>query len=193
MGATGHNSIYNTLTGTWKRGPDFPDVMGQGQLDVADGPASLLPDGNVLVATSPGIFNATIHSFEFDGAKLIEKPGTPNASMDSSYYGNMLILPTGQILFTDFSDDIEIYTAAGSYNPAWAPRTQSAPATVAPGGSYVLSGHQLNGWSQGAAYGYDVQAATNYPLVRISNRATGHVFYSLCGHQSQYLPALSRI
>ena len=32
--------------------------------------------------------------------------------------------------------------------------------------------------SQGAAYGDDVQAATNYPLVRITNNATGHVFYS---------------
>jgi hypothetical protein len=32
--------------------------------------------------------------------------------------------------------------------------------------------------SQGAAYGDDHQAATNYPLVRIINNRTGHVFYS---------------
>lgn len=32
--------------------------------------------------------------------------------------------------------------------------------------------------SQGAAYGDDVQAATNYPLVRITNLKTRHVFYS---------------
>ena len=32
--------------------------------------------------------------------------------------------------------------------------------------------------SQGAAYGDDIQAATNYPLVRITNNKTGHVFYS---------------
>jgi hypothetical protein len=32
--------------------------------------------------------------------------------------------------------------------------------------------------SQGAAYGDDQQAATNYPLVRITNNRTGHVFYS---------------
>jgi len=36
----------------------------------------------------------------------------------------------------------------------------------------------LNGHSQGAAYGDDAQAATNYPLVRITNRATGDVFYA---------------
>ncbi len=27
------------------------------------------------------------------------------------------------------------------------------------------------------AYGDDYQAATNYPLVRITNKSTGHVFY----------------
>jgi hypothetical protein len=105
-------------------------------------------------------------------------PGPPLAPTDSSYFGNMLILPTGQILFTDFSNDIEIYTAQGTYNPALAPRIQKAPSTVTPGGSYVISGQYFNGFSQGAAYGDDVQAATNYPLVRITNLATGHVFYS---------------
>jgi hypothetical protein len=90
----------------------------------------------------------------------------------------MLILPTGQILFTDFSRDVEVYTPSGTYNPSWAPRIQSFPAVVSPGGSYTISGHLFNGMSQGAAYGDDVQAATNYPLVRITNLATGDVFYS---------------
>jgi hypothetical protein len=40
-----------------------------------------------------------------------------------------------------------------------------------------VKGTQLNGLSQGSAYGDDVQAASNYPLVRITNNATGHVFY----------------
>jgi hypothetical protein len=31
--------------------------------------------------------------------------------------------------------------------------------------------------SQGAAYGDDAQAASNYPLVRITNDATGHVVF----------------
>src|SRR5205085_5310152 len=35
-----------------------------------------------------------------------------------------------------------------------------------------------NGLTQGAYYGDDLQAATNYPLVRITNNATGHVFYA---------------
>jgi hypothetical protein len=43
--------------------------------------------------------------------------------------------------------------------------------------NYSISGTQFNGLTQGAAYGDDFQDATNYPLVRIVNNATGHVFY----------------
>jgi hypothetical protein len=32
--------------------------------------------------------------------------------------------------------------------------------------------------SQACAFGDELQCATNYPLVRITNRRTGHVFYS---------------
>jgi hypothetical protein len=32
--------------------------------------------------------------------------------------------------------------------------------------------------SEAAAYGDDQQSSTNYPLVRITNNRTGHVFYS---------------
>ena len=101
----------------------------------------------------------------------------PHASDDSSFYGNFLVLPTGQILFTDFFF-VSVYNPAGTYNPAWAPSIQSAPTRVHPRGSYLISGHRFNGMSQGSAYGDDQQAATNYPLVRITNNKTGHVFYS---------------
>jgi hypothetical protein len=170
---TGHTAIFNSQEGTWAAGPDFPNG-----LDIADGPASLLPSGNVLVDASPGIFNSPTFFFEFDGSKLNPVAGPPNAPGDSSFFGNMLVLPTGQVLLTDFSDDIEIYSASGTANPAWAPTIKSAPASVNRGGSYVSSGTLFNGVSQGAAYGDDAQAATNFPLVRITNRATGHVFYS---------------
>jgi hypothetical protein len=168
----GHTAIYNSNTGVWTLGPDFPD-----SLNIADGPAALEPNGNVLMMASPGIFNTPSTFLEWDGSSLTEISPAPNASIDSSYYGNMLVLPTGQILFTDFFF-VSVYNPTGTYNPAWAPRIQSAPATVSPGGSYVISGHGFNGMSQGAAYGDDQQSATNYPLVRITNNATGHVFYS---------------
>ena len=50
-------------------------------LDIADGPAALLPDGNVLIDTSPGFGNAPTYFFEFDGTKLKPVPGPPNAPM----------------------------------------------------------------------------------------------------------------
>ncbi|TLZ24418.1 MAG: hypothetical protein E6K29_17015 [Gammaproteobacteria bacterium] len=47
-----------------------------------------------------------------------------------------------------------------------------------PGKSYELRGIRFNGMSQASMYGDEGQSATNYPLVRITNLATKHVFYS---------------
>jgi hypothetical protein len=174
-GANGLTAIYTVATGKWSKGPSFPLHFG-----VADGPAALLPSGNVLVQTSsidpcfepPSIF------FEFNGSKLVSIPQPPNASVDASYTGRMVVLPTGGILFTDGTPDVEIYTAAGSPNSAWAPKITSAPTKITPGGFYTVKGTQFNGLSQGAAYGDDAQSATNFPLVRIHMTASGHEYYA---------------
>jgi hypothetical protein len=170
----GHTSIYNTSTGGWTPGPDFP-----GNLDVADGPAALLPDGNVLVSASPGIYRNGTVFFEWDGSNLNPVPATPNSPHNSSWYGRMLVLPTGQVLYTDGSNDVEIYTAAGTPNPNWAPSAVlsiSSP-ILSRGSTIMLSGQKFNGYSQAASYGDDAQEATNYPIVRLTNVSTGHVFY----------------
>lgn len=169
----GNTAIYDSHTGTWTPGPPFPD-----DLDIADGPASLEINGKVLMMASPGIYQTPSTFLEWDGKELTEIPGTPNAPIDSSYFGNMLVLPTGQILLTDFSDDIEIFTSSGSYQPEWRPIIANVPAIITPGETYEAFGTGFNGLSQGAFYGDDVQSATNYPLVRITNLATRHVFYS---------------
>ena len=69
------------------------------------------------------------------------------------------------------------FTPSGSYNQAWAPTISTAPTSVVRGSTYTISGTQFKGLSQGAAYGDDFEGATNFPLVRIVNNATGHVFY----------------
>ena len=168
----GHTAIYNSNTSGWTTGPDFPD-----SLDIADGPAALEPNGKVLMMASLGIFNTPSTFLEWDGSSLAEIAPAPHASNDSSFYGNFLVLPTGQILFTDFFF-VSVYNPSGSYNPAWTPSIQSVPSRITAGGSYLISGYRFNGMSQAAAYGDDQQAATNYPLVRITNNRTGHVFYS---------------
>jgi hypothetical protein len=44
--------------------------------------------------------------------------------------------------------------------------------------TYQIFGTQFNGLNQGTAFGDELQNATNYPLVRITNSATGHLFYA---------------
>jgi hypothetical protein len=176
-GATGHNAVYNSVTATWSKAPDFPTVKGK-QLDIADGPAALLPSGNVLCMTSPGVYQLNSYFFEWNGTTFTSVPRTPNSPNDSSFYGRMLVLPTGEIMLTDGSSDVELYTSKGSPNPAWAPAITKVATKLIHGKSYPLKGTQLNGLSQGSAYGDDAQSASNYPLVSITNTATGHVFYA---------------
>jgi len=173
--ASGHTSIFDSHTGIWTTGPDFPSGF-----DIADGPAALLPNGNVLMETSPGIFKRGAEFFEWDGLSLIPVPGPAPAKNESSFIGNMLILPTGEILWTDLNGHAYVYSSSGAPNPAWAPRIQNGPpvTNVTRGKTYRIAGLNFNGFSQGAAYGDDAQAATNYPLVRITNRASGNVFYA---------------
>src|SRR5271167_1194724 len=170
--AAGHTAIYKVSTGTWTAGPDFPS-----NLDIADGPAALLPNGNVLMMTSPGIYGTGGVFFEWNGSSLNQVPAPPNGPGDSSYYGHLLVLPTGQVLFTDFSSDVEIYTSPGTPYPGLAPSALLTQAVLARGSSLTLFGFKFNGASQASAYGDDFQDATNYPIVRITNKSTGHVFY----------------
>jgi hypothetical protein len=93
------------------------------------------------------------------------------------YTTRLLVLPSGQILMTMCNRNVYIYTPDPGYNPAWAPSITNSPGAVSPGGTYPLSGTQLNGISQGSSYGDDYWAPTNYPIVRIQNNWTGHVFY----------------
>ncbi|MFZ1053710.1 MAG: kelch repeat-containing protein, partial [Candidatus Sulfotelmatobacter sp.] len=121
-GMPGHTAIYDTQTKTWTAGPDFPDA-----LDIADGPASLLPDGNVLVQASPGIFNLGSKFLVWNGTTFINVTGgNTDAPNVSSYYGNMLLLPTGEVLWTDFGD-VWVYQHGGTPNPNWAPQITSLP------------------------------------------------------------------
>ena len=115
--------------------------------------------------------------FEWNGSSINLTSTPPSALEDASFVGHLLILPTGQIMFTDFSNNVEVFTPAGTYDAAWAPTISGAPTSITRGKSYTVSGTQFNGFSQGASYGDDFQDATNYPLVRIVNQASGHVFY----------------
>jgi hypothetical protein len=49
---------------------------------------------------------------------------------------------------------------------------------VTRGSTYQIFGTQFNGLSQANALGDELESFTNYPLVRITNTASGHVFYA---------------
>ena len=191
-GATENTSVYypsasKVGTGFWIPGPTFPSGV------MADAPAALLITGNVLVDTSP-FFAAPSTFFEFDGTNMNAVPAPPNAVNDASYFGRMLELPSGQVLFTDGSDNVEIYTPSGSYNSAWAPVITNVSSTLTHGQTYSISGLRFNGLSQGAAYGDDAQMASNYPLVRITNNSTGHVVYCRThGHSTMAVATGNRV
>jgi hypothetical protein len=177
IGANGHNAIYQPATGTWIAAPSFPQIDGK-LYQVADGPGATLPSGDVLVMASPGVYETPSHFFLFSGTKLTQVADTPNAADLSSFYGMMLVLPTGQVMFNSRDGDIELYTETAKPNAAWAPTITHVATHLVAGDSYVLSGKQLNGLTQGASYGDDYQSATNYPVIRIVNQTTQHVFYA---------------
>ena len=169
----GHTGVYNVLSNSWTAGPDFP-----GTFDVADGPAALETNGNVLIFASPGIFGSGGQMFEWNGSTLTETVNPPAGSSDSSYYGHLLMLPTGQIMFTDFSNDVELFNSAGSQYTGYTPTALFATApSFTHGQTYRITGTNFNGASQNNAYGDDFQDASNYPLIRFTNVATGHVVY----------------
>ena len=116
--------------------------------------------GKVLVEGNSGRF------YEFDGTNF-----TPTLS---AFGASLMVLPTGEVLV----GGSQVYTSSGSGLQIWAPIVTFAPSSVQRGQTYHLFGRQFNGWSQAAAFGDEFETATNYPLVRIKNNATGHIFYA---------------
>jgi len=166
--APAHTAIYSpgkTVAdpGTFIAGPDF-----QAGDDAEDTSAALLPSGHVLVAATSG------HFYEYDGARMPITGALPDDGGNTQYF--LLPLPNGQVLVT--GGVTQVYRDSGNADPAWAPAVTACPASVARGASYAISGTQFNGLSQAASFGDELGAATNYPLVRITNTATGKVVYA---------------
>lgn len=164
----GHNAIYHStgsLAGTWTQGPDFPNGDNAG-----DSFAVLEPSGNVLV------FGVTGGIYEWNGSNYTQVTSCGGCSP--------LLLPTGQVLMFNYSQ-VVIYTPTGGPQAAWAPTVSSVSSSLTRGQTYKISGTQFNGLSQAMAFGDEYQNATNYPLVRIVNKSSGHVFYARThGHSS---------
>ena len=151
------------------------------QLDDADAPGVVLPNGRVLVPAAPGVFNPDTYFFEYDpdANSLTEVARPSNAATQIQYAYHFLLLPNGQVFAPTGGTTLPFYTMDPTTGPdaSWKPAITSVSHSLAPGGSYSLSGTQLNGLTEGAYYGDDYASASNYPIVRITNHATGHVFW----------------
>jgi hypothetical protein len=179
-GATPATALFDVASQTWSSGPNFPVVNGQ-QQDASDAGAALLPDGNVFLASRTGEIQANggvpTHFFVFDGTSLTQAPD--NATSANGGFLYMLLLPTGQVLYNGAGPQgFEIFTDPGSPQPSWAPTITSYPTQLSAGTTYQLAGLQLNGLSDGAAFGDDYQSSTDYPLVQITNDGNGAVAYA---------------
>ena len=127
-----------------------------------------------------GVFSNPTELFDFNpGAnKIIQVTSAlpdGNLPFQGAYPARMLILPTGQLLFSDASSQLWVYTSSGQPNPRLRPLITSV--TYLGGGRFRLGGFQLDGQSSGAAYGDDDQMDSNYPIIRMVN-LSGDVFYA---------------
>ena len=175
--STGHTGVYHpgeksTDPGTWTAGPDFPDGDAAG-----DSYAALLTNGRVLIEGNSG------NLYEFDGSKLKAGP------FIGIGYISLIPLPTGEVLV----GGSEVYTSTGKYSSSWAPTIKTHPSSVTRGSTYKISGRQFNGLSQAAAFGDEDETATNYPLVRITNLASKHVFYARTHDHSTMAVATGKV
>jgi hypothetical protein len=182
FGATGHNAIYTpsgtTSPGTWSAAADFPNNQG-----TPDAAAAMMVNGKILCATSPtptsaDHFPVPTSFYEYDYVSntftQVGAPGGGTTLNDSAYVTLMLDLPDGSVLYSQFSSRLYVYRPAGS--PLAAGKPAITCITRNSDGSFHLTGTQLNGISEGAAYGDDNQMDSNYPLVRLTNSA-GNVYY----------------
>jgi hypothetical protein len=149
----------------------------------------------VLVDYSPGLFQLNCQFLEYDPASnsLTTTANNGGCPAGSSFYGHLMILPTGQIMFTDFgTSPVSVYNPAAGVVAAAKP-TILASSTHLKIGSVndVLYGKQLNGLTQNNGYGDDYQGETNYPLVRLTcagggNCTVGNVYYAFTHDDSTH-------
>jgi hypothetical protein len=198
IGAVPNTAVF-TFPNGWTNGPAAagapPGQSFPGSQETADGPASMLPNGNVLIQTS-NFFNAPSSFWEFGfdnvtpqtpGAGTLTAVSAPTCAAGvAAFQGRMLLLPSGQVLWDagltgGGNTCVSIYApnaGDGTFNNVMRPppHVVSISATsLFRGNTYSLTGSMLTGFSQGAMYGDDAQMATNYPMVRITNNTTNHV------------------
>jgi hypothetical protein len=187
-GGHGKTAIYTmpataTGTGTWAAGPNIPNVSGKVIIS-NDCPASLLPNGKVLFTGAQfenNDWGSPVYLFEYDpSSNTITQAPTPSNNNAQLFWSRMMLLPTGEVLFSPSSNNVQLYEPDGGPVNAWRPTISSIANTgnfINPV-KFILTGTQLNGLSQANMYGDDCYCSTNFPIIRLQNNITNHVYFA---------------
>ncbi len=184
IGATGHTALYDPSTNNWAAGPDIIGTLnGNSALFGADdAPAAVLPNGHVVFTAdagpTTGLFDGPTRVFDFDpDANTISQIASPTSDLNSvpAFVTRMVMLPTGQLLFSDSDSQLFIFTADGGPKQNLRPSVEGIK--YQGGGVFSLTGKRLNGQNAGSNYGDDVETDENYPIVSLTDK-DGNVFYA---------------
>jgi hypothetical protein len=210
IGANGSTAFYNPATNTWTSSntnsydaePTYNIPGGANNVTMAseDGPAAVLPNGDLLVALCQAGTNGNypgptriylFNPFQTTGASgsaftdvtpndsTLASTANPANSPGNAYHESMLVLPTGQVLMSDNTSTLWVYTpatttpAAGSQPIPTISSITTDPST----GLLQITGTGLNGADEGAYYGDDQEMSSNYPLVQLTT-TSGNIVYA---------------
>jgi hypothetical protein len=182
-GGTNATAYYTPSTNTWAAGPNMPNGY-----CMSDAPGVMLPDGDLLLVMSPegGLvsggynFPSPSYVYELNPTTNVFTNVTPSSSVFSmtgpSFLYTFLVLPNGQVALMGDSTSVALFTETGTPVAAATPVISDITYSGTTG-VYKLSGTNLNGINEGAAYGDDNEMASNYPLIRLTS-ASGVVNYA---------------
>jgi hypothetical protein len=183
IGASGNTAIYTPgaagVAGTWSNGPSLVDASNN-TLFPMDAPAVLLTNGQVLLTASPsppcsypGPTTFFLYNSSTNKATITTGPSNNSAPC---FQGRFLLLPSGEVLYSNQSNTVSILASVGGAQAGWAPTITNCPNSLILGHTYQIFGTQFNGLSQACSYGDDAQMATNYPIVRLED-SSNNIYY----------------
>ncbi|HEV2329883.1 MAG TPA: fibronectin type III domain-containing protein [Verrucomicrobiae bacterium] len=190
VGSTTNTAFYTpgatqTSVGTLINGTNLP-TSGGSQLYAGESPGAMLTTGNILFDLSPNGGGAgggsPCYFYEYNyisnSFTAVSAPGGGGTYNSSPFVNSMLDLPDGSVLFVGGQNSTSMYVYQPSGTPLAAGQPVISSITHNSDGSYVLTGTGLDGISEGAMLGDDEQMACDYPLVRMTNDASGNVYYA---------------
>lgn len=178
LSSLGHGAYFEVPTtglgaGAWLLGPTVPAFPTGEASDT--GLVALLTNGSVLLQCTPAGPSASPAGVWELSSGVFSPVVVPDLMSFIGLSVNTL-LPTGQLMFANGSQRKWLYTPDAPPRTDLAPVITSYPHWVVPGAPQQLKGRRLNGVSQGVDMGY-LNSATNYPLVGLTELATGKVTY----------------